>query len=80
MQGYSSLTSYKYEMTMMGELTFFLGIQVNQNKSEISIYQQKYIKELLKKFEMDGAKTNSFLITTTTNFDKDEAGVSVVET
>ena len=37
---------------MMGELTFFLGLQIKQSSNGISICQEKYIKELLKKFNM----------------------------
>ena len=39
-----------FEMSMMGELTFFLGLQVKQSKDGIFIKQAKYIKDMLKKF------------------------------
>ena len=42
----------EFEMSMMGELTFFLGLQIKQSSNGISICQEKYIKELLKKFNM----------------------------
>ena len=41
---------------MMGELKFFLGLQVKQIDEGIYIHQTKYVKELLKKFKMDNAK------------------------
>ena len=56
-------------MRMMGELTFFLGLQIKQSSNGISICQEKYIKELLKKFNMFDSKpidtpmgTNSKLV------------------
>ena len=45
------------EMSMLGELTFFLGLQVSQSeKKGIFISQTKYIKEILKKFKMEESK------------------------
>ena len=45
-----------FEMSMIGELNFFLGLQVNQTNKGIFISQSKYVKELLKKFGMDDSK------------------------
>jgi hypothetical protein len=39
-------------MSMMGKLTFFLGIQVKQMKQDTFIHQAKYINDLMKKFNM----------------------------
>ena len=46
----------EFEMSMMGKLTFFLGLQIKQSSNEISICKEKYIKELLKKFNMFDSK------------------------
>ncbi|XP_070023318.1 uncharacterized protein [Nicotiana sylvestris] len=46
----------EFEMSMMGELTFFLGLQIKQFPKEIFISQTKYTKELIKKFGMENAK------------------------
>ncbi|KAL8096399.1 hypothetical protein AgCh_037387 [Apium graveolens] len=43
----------KYEMSMMGELNYFLGLQMSQWKDGVFICQSKYIKELLKKYNME---------------------------
>jgi len=43
---FSKLMQDEFEMSMMGELKFFLGIQVNQNKDEVYVHQTKYTKEL----------------------------------
>jgi hypothetical protein len=42
----------EFQMSMMGELTFFFGIQVKQTKEGIFIHQAKYTKDLMKKFNM----------------------------
>ena len=46
----------EFEMSMMGELKFFLGLQIKQCKDGIFINQTKYAREILKKFGMDGVK------------------------
>jgi hypothetical protein len=46
----------KFEMSMMGELTYFLGFQVKQLKEGMFISQTKYTQDLLKKFGMKDAK------------------------
>ncbi|GJV69223.1 retrovirus-related pol polyprotein from transposon TNT 1-94 [Tanacetum coccineum] len=42
----------KFEMSMMGELTYFLGLQIKQDDKRISIFQEKYTRYLLKKYEI----------------------------
>ncbi|KAJ9536171.1 hypothetical protein OSB04_un000651 [Centaurea solstitialis] len=49
---FSKIMETEFEMSMMGELNFFLGIQVKQNPDGIFINQSKYIKDMLKKFNM----------------------------
>ena len=53
---YSVLLMNLYEISMMGELKFFLGLQIKQTNEGIYIHQSKYMKELLKKFKRDDAK------------------------
>jgi hypothetical protein len=43
----------KFEMSMIGELSYFLGLQVNHSSARIFISQEKYLKERLKKFQME---------------------------
>ena len=45
---FAKLMQSKYKMSMMGELTYFLGLQVKQVKADIFISQTKYIYDLLK--------------------------------
>nr|GEY40790.1 uncharacterized mitochondrial protein AtMg00810-like [Tanacetum cinerariifolium] len=43
----------RFEMSMMGEMTFFLGLQVNQSPCGIFINQSKYVLEILNKYEIE---------------------------
>jgi hypothetical protein len=58
-------------MSMMGELTFFLGIQVKQTKQGTFIHQAKYTNELMKKFNMIELKPVSTLMSIATVLDLD---------
>jgi hypothetical protein len=62
---------------MMGELTFFLGIQLKQMKEDIFVNQAKYMKNLMKKFNMAELKPVSTPMSTTTVLDPDENGEAV---
>ena len=55
-EDFSKLMQAEFEMTMMRELKFFLGLQIKQIDEGIYIHQTKHMKELLKKFKMDDAK------------------------
>jgi hypothetical protein len=46
----------RFEMSMMGELKFFLGFQIKQLKDSTFISQTKYTNDMLKKFDMNNAK------------------------
>nr|GEV63533.1 copia protein [Tanacetum cinerariifolium] len=46
----------EFEMSMMGELNFFLGLQIKQMKDRIFFNQSKYVKEMLKKFGLEDSK------------------------
>nr|GEZ56101.1 Gag-Pol polyprotein [Tanacetum cinerariifolium] len=52
-QLFSDLMRSRFKMSMMGELRFFLGLQVNQSPCGIFINQSKYVLEILKKYEME---------------------------
>nr|GEX17141.1 ribonuclease H-like domain, reverse transcriptase, RNA-dependent DNA polymerase [Tanacetum cinerariifolium] len=47
----------EFEISSMGELTFFLGLQVKQLTGEIFISQDKYVKDMLKKFNMESVRS-----------------------
>jgi hypothetical protein len=46
----------EFEMSMIGELSFFLGLQIKQMKEGTFVSQTKYIKDMLKKFGMEDVK------------------------
>ncbi|XP_057248977.1 secreted RxLR effector protein 161-like [Beta vulgaris subsp. vulgaris] len=64
----------------MGELSFFLGLQIKQLDNGIMIHQQKYVKELLKKYGMEDSKTYPTPVPTALKLDLDENGKKVDET
>ncbi|GJW57053.1 putative ribonuclease H-like domain-containing protein [Tanacetum coccineum] len=57
--GFEKLMKDKFQMSSMGELTFFLGLQVQQKEDGISISQDKYVAEILKKFNYTDVKFSS---------------------
>jgi hypothetical protein len=61
-------------MSMMGELTFFLGIQVKQMKQGTFVHQAKYTKDLMKKLNMAELKPVSTLMSSTASVGPDEDG------
>ena len=56
---------------MVGQLTFFLGLQIRQLKDRTFFSQSKYAKELVKKFSLKSSKHSRTLISTTIKFRKD---------
>ena len=68
---------HEFEISMMGELNYFLGLQIKQRSDGIFISQVKYIKELIKKFGIVDSKTCYTPMATTTKLDKDDQGKSV---
>ncbi|GJU07941.1 putative ribonuclease H-like domain-containing protein [Tanacetum coccineum] len=62
----------KFQISSMGELTFFLGLQVKQKEDGIFISQDKYVTEILKKFGFTNVKTASTPMETQKPLLKDE--------
>jgi hypothetical protein len=46
----------EFEMSMIGELSFFLGLQITQRSEGMFISQEKYLREMLKRFQMEDSK------------------------
>ncbi|GJZ02210.1 putative ribonuclease H-like domain-containing protein [Tanacetum coccineum] len=67
----------KFQMSYMGKLTFFLGLQVKQKEDGIFISQDKYVTEILKKFGFTDVKTASTPMETQKPLLKDEDGEEV---
>ena len=77
---FAKLMTTKYEMSMMGELTYFLGFQIKQNPSGISICQEKYVRDLLKKYDLADSASVKCPMLPPNNLGPNESGVSVNET
>nr|GEV14954.1 hypothetical protein [Tanacetum cinerariifolium] len=56
-KAFEKLMKDKFQMSSMGELTFFLGLQVKQKKDGIFISQDKYVAKILKKFGLTDGKS-----------------------
>ncbi|XP_057986702.1 uncharacterized protein LOC131171249 [Hevea brasiliensis] len=69
----------EFEMSIMGELKFFFGLQIKQAKDNIFINQAKYTKELIKRFGMLNSKPSRTPMSTNTKLDKDVKGKPVDE-
>jgi hypothetical protein len=62
----------EFEMPMLGELNFFLGLHISQLDEVIFISQTKYIKEILNKFKMEDYKLVSTPMVTSCKLSKDD--------
>ncbi|WVZ63995.1 LOW QUALITY PROTEIN: hypothetical protein U9M48_013581 [Paspalum notatum var. saurae] len=69
--------SREFEMNLMGELQFFLGLQIKQGPEGTFVHQAKYTKDILKKFEMGDSKPMTTHLSTNTALDADEDGEAV---
>nr|GEV89884.1 uncharacterized mitochondrial protein AtMg00810-like [Tanacetum cinerariifolium] len=58
-KSFNKLMKDKFQMSSMGELTFFLGLQVKQKPNGIFISRDKYVAEILRKFGLTGGKSAS---------------------
>jgi len=70
----------EFEMSMLGELTYFLGLKVSQLKDGIFIGQDKYAKEMLKKFVMEECKPVSIPMSVGCKLSKDEEETKIDQT
>ncbi|GKA38874.1 putative ribonuclease H-like domain-containing protein [Tanacetum coccineum] len=74
---FEKLMHEKFLMSSLGELTFFLGLQVKQKKDGIFISQDKYVAKILKKFRFTEIKTASTPMETQKPLLKDKDGEEV---
>jgi hypothetical protein len=74
---FQEMMESEFQMSMMGELTFFLGIQVKQMKHGTFVHQAKYTKDLMKKFNMAELKPVSAPMSSTASLGPDEDGKAV---
>jgi hypothetical protein len=74
---FQEMMEKEFQMFMMGELTFFLGIQVRQTKQGTFVHQAKYTKDLMKKFNMAELKLVSTSMSMAMPLGPDENGKAV---
>jgi hypothetical protein len=74
---FSRIMVQKFEMSMMGELRYFLGFQIKQLQDGTFISQTKYIQDILKKFGMKDGKPIKTPMGTNGHLDLDTGGKSV---
>ena len=70
----------EFEMSMVGKLTFFLGLQVKQRKEGIFISQEKYARNIVKKFGLDSKKHASTPMSSSTKLNIDSSRIEVSPT
>ena len=70
----------EFEMSMVGELTFFLGLQVKQKKKGIFVSQEKYARNIVKKFGLDSKKHASTPMSSSIKLNVDSSGMKVSPT
>lgn len=72
--------SSKFQMSMMGKMSFFLGLQISQNPSGIFINQTKYANDILKKFGFNASDSVDTPMVERSKLDDDSSGVPVDQT
>ncbi|GJZ00924.1 retrovirus-related pol polyprotein from transposon TNT 1-94 [Tanacetum coccineum] len=77
---FSNEMSSKFQMSMMGQISFFLGLQISQNPKGIFINQSKYAKEVLKKFDLHNSDPVDTPMVERTKLDEDLSGIPVDQT
>nr|GEV15343.1 putative ribonuclease H-like domain-containing protein [Tanacetum cinerariifolium] len=74
---FEKLMKEEFQMSLIGELTFFLGLQVKQNKNGLFVSQDKYVAEILRKFRLTERKLASTPIDIEKTLQKDPNGEDV---
>ncbi|GKC89065.1 retrovirus-related pol polyprotein from transposon TNT 1-94, partial [Tanacetum coccineum] len=77
---FSNEMSSKFQMSMMGQMSFFLGLQVSQNPKGIFINQSKFALKILKKFGMDSCDPVDTPMVDRLKLDEDPLGIPVDQT
>ncbi|GKB83504.1 retrovirus-related pol polyprotein from transposon TNT 1-94 [Tanacetum coccineum] len=77
---FSNEMSSKFQMLIMGQISFFLGIQISQNPRGIFINQSKYANEILKKFDLYKSDPVDTPMVERTKLDEDLSGIPVDQT
>jgi FtsZ-interacting cell division protein YlmF len=71
-QWFASAMQSEFEMSMIGELSFFLGLQITQRSEGLFLSQEKYLREMLKRFQMEDSTPMSTPMVTGCKLSKDD--------
>ncbi|GJS34762.1 retrovirus-related pol polyprotein from transposon TNT 1-94 [Tanacetum coccineum] len=77
---FSKEMNSKFQMSMMGQMSFFLGLQVSQSPGGIFINQSKYALEILTKYRMDTSNHVETPMVDRSKLDEDPLGISIDQT
>ncbi|GJY52894.1 retrovirus-related pol polyprotein from transposon TNT 1-94 [Tanacetum coccineum] len=77
---FSNEMSSKFQMSMMGQMSFFLGLQVSQNPGGVFINQRKFALKILKKFRIDSCDPVDTPMVDRLKLDEDPLGIPVDQT
>ena len=78
-QWFANSMQSEFEMSMIGELSYFLGLQISQKPEGLFLSQEKYLKEMLKKFQMEDSNPMSTPMVTGCKLSKDDASSEVYQ-
>jgi hypothetical protein len=67
----------EFEMSLIGEPSYFLGLQVKRSSAGIFVSQEKYLKEMLKKFQMEDSSPVSTPMVVGCKISKDDISLDV---
>jgi len=76
-QSFLSILQQEFGMSILGELTYFLGLQVQQENKFIFLSQTKYVKDILNKYGAEDCKLVCTPIVMRCNLSSDDASPSV---
>jgi hypothetical protein len=71
---FGEMVAHEFEVSTIGELSYFFGLQIKQMKNVTFVSQDKYIKDMLKKYGMDEAKPIHTPMATNGHLDLDTSG------
>ena len=77
---FSDQMKHEFEMSMFGEIKFFVGLQVHQLKHGIFVTQSKYIKEILKTFGLEDSKPVNMPMITGHKLSKNDESAEINQT
>ena len=79
-QNFAKEMSKEFKMSMIGELTFFLGLQISQDSTSTFISQSKYLKDMLHKFGMKDSSPICTPMVTSCKLRKEDESPAVDQT